>query len=219
MGAKASKVGPATAPTPKSSTDKAVGGMTMSAFEEEVKKMGLDDRIPQQRLRLLFKFFDTDESGVIDPAELQNGINLLTRLLERASEGSVEAHASPEVLHSPEGVLELLSKRPKRSGKWFVCHQDKLSSIKYEEVCDIYEEFLKHHPNGGAATAGFVAVRLSDGQIEKQRDLIRISSYRWKEVKGVGPNSALEPRIPSNYLWFLEHIRERGQILCVQHWN
>lgn len=213
MGAKASKVGPAT-PT---STDKAVGGLTMSAFEEEVKKMGLDDRIPQQRLWLLFKFFDTDESGVIDPAELQNGINLLTRLLERASDGSVEAHASPEVLHSPEGVLELLGKRPKRSGKWFVCHQDKLSSINYEEVCDIYEEFLKHHPNGGAATAGFVAVRLSDGQIEKQRDLIRISSYRWKDVKGVGPNSALEPNIPSNYLWFLEHIRERGQILCVQH--
>ena len=56
-----------------------------------------------------------------------------------------------------------VSKRPKGSGKWFVCHQDKLSSIKYEEVCDIYEEFLKHHPNGGAATAGFVAVRLSDG--------------------------------------------------------
>ena len=62
-------------------------------------------------------------------------------------------------------------------------------------------------------------IHLSDGQVEKQRDLIRISSYRWKEVKGVGPNSALEPKITSNYLWFLEHIRERGQILCVQHWN
>ena len=113
-----------------------------------------------------------------------------------------------------EGGVELMSKRPKRSGKWFVCHKSKLSEIKYEEVCDIYEEFLKHHPNGGAATAGFVAVRLSDEQIAKQRDLIRISSYRWKDVKGVGPDSALEPMIPSNYLWFLEHIRERGQILC-----
>ena len=110
---------------------------------------------------------------------------------------------------------ELTSKRPKRCGKWFVCHQDELSKIKYEEVCDIYAEFLMHHPNGGAATAGFVAVRLSDEQIEKQRDLIRISSYRWRDVKGVGPDLALEPMIPSNYLWFLEHIRERGQILCL----
>ena len=87
--------------------------------------------------------------------------------------------------------------------------QDVLPLVRRERVerCEyqanrprwLDEEFLKHHPNGGAATAGFVAVRLSDGQIEKQRDLIRISSYRWKEVKGVGPNTALEPKIPSNY--------------------
>ena len=36
----------------------------MSAFEEdEVNKMGLDDRIPHQRLRLLFKFFTIDPSA------------------------------------------------------------------------------------------------------------------------------------------------------------
>lgn len=212
MGGKASKVEPATAPA--SSTNKAVsqdGGITMSAFEEEVKKMGLDDKITRERLQLLFGFFDTDKSGAIDPAELQDGINLLMRLLERGLEAETPAAGAVE---AAEGGVELMSKRPKRSGKWFVCHQSKLSKIKYEEICDIYEEFLKHHPNGGAATAGFVAVRLSDEQIAKQRDLIRISSYRWKDVKGVGPDSALEPMIPSNYLWFLEHIRERGQILC-----
>ena len=112
-----------------------------------------------------------------------------------------------------DNSLMLLSRRPKRSGKWFVCYRDELSQIEYEEVCDIHDEFLKHHPNGGEATAGLVAVRLTDKQVDGQCDRIRISSYRWQDVKGIGPKGD-QFAVPGNYFWFLEHIRERGQILC-----
>ena len=94
MGGKASKVEPETAPT--SSGLKALsqnGGVTMSAFEEEVKKMGLGDKITRQRLQLLFGFFDADESGAVDPTELQGGISLLKRLLERALAGKEHEEA------------------------------------------------------------------------------------------------------------------------------
>ena len=46
---------------------------------------------------------------------------------------------------------------------------ENMPEIEHEESCDIYEEFLQHHPNGGKPTAGLVAVRLSDEQVRSKR--------------------------------------------------
>ena len=96
-----------------------------------------------------------------------------------------------------------------RHGKWFVCHACYLAEVEFEEQCDIHAEFLRGHPNGGERTAGLVAVRLSDEQIAAQRGRIRISSYRWEDMK----KNANGDAIPANYVGFLEHIREHRLLL------
>ena len=104
--------------------------------------------------------------------------------------------------------------RPARFGIWFVIHEGIFLEIEHEEVCDIHEEFLKNHPNGGEQTAGFVAIRLNKEQIKKHARVIIISSYRWEDIKGVGAEGK-EKMIPANYILFLDRIRTNGQILCV----
>ena len=99
--------------------------------------------------------------------------------------------------------------RTVRHGKWFVLHSAYLLEIEHLESCDIHAEFLRDHPNGGARTAGLVAVSLSDDQIAAMRHRIRISSYRWDDCK----NNAEGVSIPGNYFNFLDHIRERKQLL------
>ena len=110
------------------------------------------------------------------------------------------------------GDVEPSSERLERHGKWFLVSTSLLPEIKYEDVCDIYSEFLRSHPNGGMQTQGYICVRLSDEQIKQYRERLRISSYRWADFKGVGPKGD-EKVIPGNYLWFLEYIRERKLIL------
>ena len=67
-----------------------------------------------------------------------------------------------------------------------------------------------------AATGGhrllpeFVMVRLTDDQVRRQRHLIRLSSYRWDGVLGVGPEGKWAT--PANYGWFLELCKEHGWI-------
>lgn len=108
-------------------------------------------------------------------------------------------------------VLEF-GKRPERQGKWFTVHKSLLDEIDYSDICDIHDEFLKYHPNGGEATAGFVSILLSDEQIEQQRDRIRITSYRWAGFDGVGAKGD-QFVLPGNYLWFLDFARDRKLIL------
>ena len=102
--------------------------------------------------------------------------------------------------------------RPVRHGKFFVLHSSYLLEIEHLEKCDIHAEFLRDHPNGGERTAGLVAVRLSDEQIDKLRGRLRITSYRWDLMRGVGEGGK-EGVIPGNYFGFLEHIREHKLII------
>ena len=121
-----------------------------------------------------------------------------------------EAAASEEVVDAAGTMV-----RPVRHGKWFTTHESLLPEIEYEEMCDIHAEFLKDHPNGGQKTARFMSVRLNDRQIEKYHNRIRISSYRWKDCKGLGPNGD-QSVVPGNYIWFLEYVRERKLILWME---
>ena len=72
------------------------------------------------------------------------------------------------------GLQKFVSALRVRHGKWFVLHESYLLTIEFEERCDIHLEFLRDHPNGGKATAGLVAVRLSDEQVTKLHGRIRI---------------------------------------------
>jgi len=109
--------------------------------------------------------------------------------------------------------------RPERHGKFFVLDSSYLEEIERKEgcelrreECDIYNEFLRDHPNGGERTAGLVAVRLSDEQIHKLRGRLRITSYRWDLMLGVGEGGK-ESVIPGNYFDFLDHVRKHKLII------
>ena len=104
------------------------------------------------------------------------------------------------------------SKRPQRTGVWFIADKDLATTLEHDGLCDIFEEFLKDHPNGGAAAAGFVMIKLSQAKIKQYRKQIRISSYRWADMKG--SEGAV---IPGNYGWFLEHIR-KNKVLGWMDW-
>ena len=72
-------------------------------------------------------------------------------------------------------------------------------------------EFWPYHPNDGhPLLAEFVMVRLTDEQIREQIDLLRLSSYRWDGVRGIGPDN--EWATPANYGWFLELCKEHGWV-------
>ena len=104
----------------------------------------------------------------------------------------------------------LLSNRPHRKGTWFVVDRSILSSIEYEEMVDIYNEFFRKHPNGSGVDNNIVAIRLSNDMLARQLDRIRMSSYRWDDVNGIPPSG--EYAIPRNYNWFLEKIKRDSQI-------
>ena len=115
------------------------------------------------------------------------------------------------MVREKEGVA-----RPVRSGKWFVVDESYLADLEkqyglnLQERCDIHAEFLRGHPNGGGeATAGLVAVRLSNTQIKMLRKSLRITSYRWDGIE----ENAEGVAIPANYLSFLDHIREHKLVL------
>jgi len=120
--------------------------------------------------------------------------------------------AACRLAHDSADLVRFRPARPLRHGKWFVLFSDYLAEIPHLEWCDIHAEFLRDHPNGRARTAGLVAISLSDEQIEALRGRIRISSYRWEEMAGVGKGSK-EGVIPGNYFRFLEHIREHRLVL------
>ena len=98
-----------------------------------------------------------------------------------------------------------------RNGKYFIVNRNILSSIQCSEVVDVYDEFIRHHQNAHAEMAEFVAVKLSDEQVSAQRDRIRMASFRWEGTRSWRPGSS-DFHIPSNYVWFLEHIKKHNHI-------
>lgn len=105
-----------------------------------------------------------------------------------------------------DSSLTILNTRPQREGMWFLAHANTLASLEVEDAIDINAEFFAHHPNGVAATAGFHAIKLSQELLEQYSDKIRVCSYRWREVMGIGPDSVFAA--PGNYGWFFDAIRE-----------
>jgi len=106
--------------------------------------------------------------------------------------------------------LSVLKTRPQREGMWFLVHASTLSSIKVEAAIDISAEFFAHHPNGVKETAGFHAIKLSSELMEEHQDKMRVCSYRWRTVAGIGPDSSFAA--PGNYGWFFDAIRKEGHI-------
>lgn len=124
--------------------------------------------------------------------------------------GTLSRLASDLTQSSSANAALSFAKRPVRSGMWFVCHKDILSSIECEESVDFFVEFFSLHPNCDTRVKDFVAIKLSPAQLDKQKARTRISSYRWVNVKGVGEES--EYAIPQNYGWFLDFIKANKQI-------
>jgi len=104
------------------------------------------------------------------------------------------------------GVTVLDARKP-RSGMWFLIHKEEIHNIDYEEIHDVYSDFFKDHPNKTASLRDFLTIKLSIQQARKQHDRIRMSSYRWKDVKGLRKNDE-KYEIPGNYNWFLNFIRK-----------
>ena len=107
--------------------------------------------------------------------------------------------------------LKIWNLRPERSGKWFITHQDTVHSIDHQASCDIWSEFLSHHPNGSRTWSAFVLLQLTDLQLEQQRNRIRICSYRWRHVHGVGPDGTAY-KIPRSCDWFLKYLQQNKLI-------
>eukprot|EP00964_Phaeocystis_antarctica_P160959 scaffold132979_cov63-Phaeocystis_antarctica.AAC.1 len=124
-----------------------------------------------------------------------------------ATKSAVVAAAPNVAAVTPEGKL---AARKPRTGIFFVVHESLLSELEYEEQVDVYKEFLLHHPNHHPCAKGFVMIKLSREQITLQHARIRMSSYRWKNVEGVGSEGRWV--IPANYSWFLDHIKQNRQI-------
>ena len=100
-----------------------------------------------------------------------------------------------------------LSQRPLRSGLWFLTHQSELKTISFSEKVDVFAEFFRGHPNAFPLVSEFVAVKLDDAQVASQLHRIRMSSYHWEAVAGIGAEQ--EYAIPANYEWFLRLIKKR----------
>lgn len=133
------------------------------------------------------------------PSEAEQAVNTIITLPEDVS---VKPTAMPDM----GALAERFRARPKRSGMYFVVHNSLLSEIEYVEVVDVNSEFLSLHPNYDARAAGFVMARLDSRHVASQRSLLRMSSYRWANVCGVGVDGN-EYMIPSNYGWFMDHIK------------
>ena len=77
----------------------------------------------------------------------------------------------------------------------------------------MHTEFLSLHPNYDERARGFVMVKLSSEQVTYQRSQIRMSSYRWKDIKGIpSAKDGDQHFIPGNYGWFLDYLKEHKLI-------
>lgn len=109
-----------------------------------------------------------------------------------------------------EVSIESLGARKEKVGKWFLVHENAMSSIECVDSVDIKSEFFALHPNNDAETQGIRAIKLDDQLLEKYQERIRVCSYRWRKVAGIGPESKYSA--PGNYGWFFKALRE-GQYI------
>ena len=129
------------------------------------------------------------------------------------SEAALAFTAEEEVIHG-----KALDGREARDGMMiFVLHVALVSSVDFTgEPIDMCNEFWAHHPHGKQPLLSeFVAVALTAEQIAKQLARIRLSSYRWDDIRGVGPkNEQGQQRwaTPGNFGWFLALCKEHGWI-------
>ena len=86
-------------------------------------------------------------------------------------------------------------------------HQSELKTISFSEKVYVFAEFFRGHPNACPLVSEFVAVKLDDAQVASQLHRIRMSSYHWEAVAGIGAEQ--EYAIPANYEWFLRLIKKR----------
>lgn len=161
---------------------------------------------------------DVEDWVVLSRGAAEKAAAEKTKGTDEAAEKAQGKEDTAALQHPDACLMEKLENRTERYGIWFTCHESVLPEIECEEMCDIHEEFLKEHPNGGRETAGFVAVKLNQEQIKKFEDKIRISSYRWKNIKGLGPKDAKGEQkwgIPEldTYKHFLERARDRKQLI------
>ena len=115
-----------------------------------------------------------------------------------------------------EDIPAWYQSRPQRTGKWFVAHKTVIDEIKddiesAEEPINIWDSFFCKHPVGDGYSKEFFAISLNEIDIQKYYERIRIASYRWEDIKGVGEDGS-EYHAPSNYLWFLKFL-EKERVL------
>lgn len=128
----------------------------------------------------------------------------------------VDATSRALSLESSNDVVSWYKCRPAQTGKWFVAHKTVAEQIMNEidatfEPINIWHNFFSRHPIGEKYCENFVAITLNDEEIKKYHDRIRLASYRWEDIKGVGKDGA-EYHAPSNYIWFLKFL-EKEKVL------
>ena len=146
--------------------------------------------------------------GCSSRSNSNNSISTNSTSANSSHSSSDNAGASDiQTVRTQREAMEQFLARPERSGKWFIAHRDTVHSIDHQARCDIWSEFLSHHPNGSRTWSAFVLLQLTDLQLERQSDRVRVSSYRWRDVRGVGPDGTAY-QIPGNCGWFLEYLQQ-----------
>mmetsp|Transcript_24378 Transcript_24378/g.30652 ORF Transcript_24378/g.30652 Transcript_24378/m.30652 type:complete len:563 (+) Transcript_24378:25-1713(+) len=113
-----------------------------------------------------------------------------------------------------EDVVRFYESRPERSGMWFIAHKALAEEIIKEsdeivEVVDVWDEFFSMHPVGVEYCKNFVVLMLSEEYIKQHREKIRVASYRWEDIKGIGKDGS-QYCAPSNYVWFLQWLENNS---------
>lgn len=106
--------------------------------------------------------------------------------------------------------------RPQHTGKWFVAHVKVVEELVNDvnligAPINIWDNFFSRHPVGDEYCKNFVAISLDEKDVKKLHEKIRLASYRWEDIKGVGHDGSAY-HAPSNYLWFL-HFLEKKRVL------
>lgn len=115
-------------------------------------------------------------------------------------------------------VEQFYNKRPKRTGIYFLCHESYLAEIQsiaqdyiIGEPISIWDEFFEVHPVRDPICQEFVSICFKPDFVNDYPDLIRMASYRWLNVQGVG-SSGGSYRAPSNYMWFLKWLKDNKHL-------